>query len=114
MKLEQLIARGGFVSPEPVKVHVKWERPDPETGETLTDEFDVFVMRRSFGSVERLFTNGDDKSKSALLLSECIRLGENGEERLSYEQAYQLDPSLASELIGAYNSVHTAKTVPKT
>lgn len=51
---------------------------------------------------------GEDRSKSAKMLSECILLGEE-QEALSYEQAYQLDPSLAFALVQAVKDVGAPK-----
>lgn len=109
MKLEQLMARGAVVSAEPVKVDVKWTHDDPETGEEVVDEFSVHVLKRSFGAVERLWSAAEDKSRSAMIISECVRFGEAGEERMTYEQAYQLEPGLATVLLDAYSQVNAAK-----
>lgn len=114
MNVAQLITLGGFVGAAPVKVPVSWTRFVDEANEDVTDNFDVFVLKTSFGNVEKMWTSGDEKSKSAILITECLRFGENGEERLSYEQAYSLDPGLAAELMTAYNTVNSRRNVPKT
>ena len=114
MDLKQLVARGGFVATEPVKVPVKWTHIDEETNEEVTDEFEVFVHKTSFGNVEKMWTSGDEKSKAAILITECLRFGPDGAERMTYEQAYSLHPGLATELMGAYNAVNTRRATPKT
>lgn len=104
MLLKDLIDKGGFVSAEPVKKLVEWTREDG--GEIVTDKFSVWVLRQSFGNIEKLWTGPDDQSHSALMISECIRFGEKAEERMTYEQAYQLHPGLATVLMVAFNEVN--------
>jgi tail assembly chaperone len=75
----------------------------------------VFVKRQSFGSIERLFLgDDDDSSRSAAYIAATILLGDKGTEPLSYQDAYQLEPSLAKVLIEAINAVNgTGATEPK-
>ncbi len=103
MKLAELKEKGGFVSADLVAKEVKWTRGDEE----LT--FTIYVKRQSFGAMEKLFSAEGDQSKSAKFISECIFLGENGKERISYEDAYQLDPGLAAVFAQAVNEVNGAK-----
>lgn len=105
MKLSDL--RGAVVSGELVKKDIVWTRD--VDGEEVTDSFAVFVKRPSFGDVERIFVGGDDKSRSAAMISACIRMGEHGEELLTYDQAYQLVPSLAQLFSEAIKEVQTEK-----
>lgn len=107
MNLAQLQAAGAFVEAAPVKTSVTWTRKNA-AGEEITDIFDVWVRRRSFGTFERVAMLSEDRSKSAKMLSECVLLGE-AQEALSYEQAYQLDPSLAFVLIEAVKDVGAPK-----
>ena len=107
MNLAQLQAAGAFVEAAPVKTAVTWTRQNA-AGEEVSDSFDVWVRRRSFGTMERVAMLGEDRSKSAKMLSECILLGEE-QEALSYEQAYQLDPSLAFALVQAVKDVGAPK-----
>lgn len=106
MNLKELKARGGFISPIPVKRDVEWKHIDPTSGEEVTDKFSVFVKRQSFGAIERLFVANDDRSKSATFISECILLGDDAKDRMTYEDAYQLDPGLAAVLVKAINEVN--------
>lgn len=100
MDLNQLKSKGGFVDSEPVKKHFVWNK----SGEKV--EFDAFVVRQSFGDIEKMFSDEDDeRSRGAIMISEMIRLGENGEERISYGDAYRLDPGLASAFVEAINKV---------
>lgn len=105
MKLNDLKAMGGFVPAEPVKREVSWTREVDGKPETV--EFTVFVRRQSFGSVERLLhVENDDRSRSARFLSESILLGDDGKEKLSYEDAYRLEPGLAAVLMEAVADVN--------
>lgn len=114
MDLKQLKAKGGFVAAVPVPKEVTWKHHDEETGEETTDVFTVHILKQSFGSIERLFLGADDRSKSAAFIAECIRLGDGGKERMTYEDAYQLDPGLAAVLVAAANEVNgTGKSAPK-
>lgn len=105
MKLLEL--RGAVVSAELIRKDVTWTRT--VDGEELVDSFVVFVKRPSFGDVERIFVGGDERSRSAAMISACVRLGENGEETLTYDQAYQLTPSLAAVLGDAIREANSEK-----
>ncbi|MHA5806238.1 phage tail assembly chaperone family protein, TAC, partial [Pseudomonas aeruginosa] len=73
----------------------------------VTDTFDVFIKRSSFGAMERLFAQDDDKkSQNARYLAESVRLGEGGEEEIPYETAFNLDPALGFLLLQAVAEVN--------
>lgn len=103
MKLADLKAMGGFVPSAPVEREVTWK------GNTFT----VHVKRLSFGQVERLFlAEPDDRSRSARFLAETICL-DGGKTPLAYKDAYELEPSLATELMAAVNAVNETAQDPK-
>lgn len=106
MKLAELKAAGGFVSAEPIKVPVKWQR-----GEDVT-EFNIHVRRLSFGEFERIYVDPKDKerSRTAALISACVLLGDKADEPITYKDAYQLEPTLASALVNAITEVSRPKT----
>lgn len=113
MDLKQLKAKGAFVPKAPIPKEIEWTHTDPETGEEVTDKFTVHVKKQSFGSIERLFMGEDDRSKSAAFIAQCIRLGD-GQDEMSYEDAYQLDAGLAAALVKAINEVNsTGNAEPK-
>jgi hypothetical protein len=105
MNLRELKAKGGFIDATPVAKEVEWKHTD-DSGNEVTDKFTVHVVRLSFGDVERLFASGSDTSRAATFIERCIRLGD-GTERLSYDDAYALDPGLASVLVQAVNEVNS-------
>lgn len=115
MKLSDLQARGGFVVGGLIPREIVW--PHTIDGEEVTDIFTVFVERLSFGVIERAVNSmGNqrddvDRSVSAALIAAAIRLGDNGEERLTYDQAYALNPSLAKLLANAVNEVNEFQSV---
>lgn len=112
MDLAALKARGGLISAAPVPKDVEWTHADPETGEKVTDKFTVHILRHSYGAMERMVLGEGERSKGALLVSSCVRFGADGEEAMSYEEAYQLDPGLAAVLMKAINEVNAAKNSP--
>jgi hypothetical protein len=101
--LKQLNDLGAFVSEELVPKEIKFK---------LTDDGDehvaqIMVRRLSIGHYEAMW--GDVKentSKTARMLCESVRLGEDGAEKMTYEQAYQLHAKIAlamSEAVAAVN-----------
>lgn len=77
--------------------------------------FKAWVKQLAFGDVDRIRSapvdpEDPERSAQAMLISESIRLGEGGKERLSYEQAYQLKPSLAGALLKAIGEAATVKS----
>lgn len=107
MKLNDLKKKGGVIEPELVKEHIKWTHRDKETGEIITDEFDVFILKASWGAVSDVVSNdAPGYNASVGMIAECVKLGESGEENLSYEDAYALDNSLAQQFLAAVNRVN--------
>jgi hypothetical protein len=94
MNLAEIRNLGAFVSPDPVKVKVEWKE----------HQFDVWVKQFSFGELETLELNAEG-SRSARIISASILLGE-AKEPIQYEDAFRLDPQLASKLIEAFNKVN--------
>jgi hypothetical protein len=112
MRLADLQARGAFVSKEPTRRELTWFHVDPDTGEKIADSFSVWVVRPSYGDIETrvALAGAGARAAQSAAIAACIRLGENAEEQMTYEQAYQLDPSLALLFIKAIND---AGVIPK-
>lgn len=103
MDLQTLREKGGFVPLAPVQREVTWQ-PD-DGGDPVT--FTVLVRKLSGADRELLrdkFTNG--RSAAATVVSEAVMLGEEGKERLTYEQASQLELNLLGVLVEAFESVN--------
>lgn len=109
MKLSELKEKGGFVSAKPVKKDVVWKRK--VDGEEVEDSFSIFVRPMSYGDIEKIFIDPKDeeRSRTAALLAESVLLGDDGKERLSYTDAYQLCPSLAAALSKVVSEVNATK-----
>lgn len=113
MKLKELKAAGAFVEAAPVKKPIKWPHLD-ENGDPVTDEFTVLVKRQSFAVIEKLYAPGEGedeaavakRSRNAKLISECVLLGEKGDEQIPYEDALNLEPNLAFALLNAVHEVN--------
>lgn len=106
MKLADLKAKGGCIDPAPVRKTITWKHT-VENGEEVTDTFDIWVTRLSFGVIDRLSkVNSTDRSSNAELIAASVRLGESGDEPLTYEIAYSLNAALALELVRAVAEVN--------
>lgn len=128
MNLEQLRDSGGLVSEQPVKTEITWRR-ETEEGEQETITCDIHVVRLGYGDYERLFIplqqhlakKGDGqqdedgpqhfdedsrRSLNAELIALSVRLGDEVNERLTYDMAYRLVPSLATAMLGAIHRVN--------
>lgn len=117
MDIEQLKSRGAIVKAGLTPVEVTWRHEDEETGEEVSDTFTVFVKRLSVGWLERAFTEvarNPNLSRSAAIISEGVRFGENGVEKLSYEEANQLHYGLARVLTSAFDKINQPKEVADT
>lgn len=103
--MKELRALGGFVSDKPVKKEIKFTIDDG-------DELSAFIHVRklSVGDVEALFiTDKEERSRTAKLISEAVTLGDDGKEKISFQDAYRLHTSLAAAMVNAFNEVNSSK-----
>lgn len=108
LKLADLKARGACVDTAPVRRSVTWLHT--VNGEEITDTFDVWVTRVSFGTIDRMSAaQQSERSRNAELIAASIRLGEHAEEEVTYDIAYSLHPMLALELVRAVGEVNRLK-----
>lgn len=101
MKLEDLKSAGAFVKDAPVKKSITWRNLEGKT-----HKFDVLVKRRSYGQIEETLTT-EGKARGAITIAESV-MGDDGAAVFTYEEAYNLEPTLASKLlkvIGEVNAV---------
>jgi hypothetical protein len=116
LSLESLAGNGGIVDTRLVKVTKAWKRFDEKAGETVEDDVSFFVRRGSYGDFAR--TRADSEKAGVLpdvlMVAMCVRLGEDGGEQMTYEQASSLDPSLFAVFRDAvYEAYDGAKADPK-
>lgn len=101
MRITDLKSEGGFVSSKLVAKTIKWDAEDKQ------HEGEIFVRRVSFGTIDQIMGRDDsDQGMNTALIVETIRLGEKGEEQLTYDQAYQLEPNLAAAMVEALMEVN--------
>lgn len=117
MNKKQLKARGGIVATAPVKKEIRWKHQDDQTGEEVEDVFDVHIKKLSFGMVEMALQPHlglGQRAGKAALIAEAILLGDGSDpaERFTYEEAFQLKPTLAYQLYRAIADVNSLP-VPK-
>lgn len=117
MNLATLLAKATVKKENLVKKSVKWERTDAETSEELIDEFDVHVVTNlSFAAQDRILLGENrqmDTSQMARAISERIRFGEEGDEKMTVGQAAHLEPSLGWALVAIIGEVTKAQPDPK-
>ena len=94
MNIEQLRTAGAFVDSAPVKTSITWKE----------HQFDVHILRLSFGDMERISASGNS---TVNLIANAILLGEE-KQPITPEDAARLDISLAAKLIEAVNEVNAA------
>ena len=103
--MKELKAKGGIVSSVPVKKEIKFKLDGD-------DEFtaSIFVKKLAIGDYESLFlVDGEERSRTAKIISEAVTLGDDGKEKISFKDAFQLHPALAGAMIVAFNEVNAAK-----
>lgn len=96
LNLSQLRAAGS-VSREPIKREVTWERPGDD-GETLSDTFDVWVIRSSIGTELAIHKEAEkDREYVLTALSKRVMLeNEKGKQiLLPYDEWAVFDATLA-------------------
>lgn len=105
--------RGGFVSAQPIKREVTWSHVTPQ-GEKVDDKFHIHVISRSAGVMNQIRrASKEGKDEMALTISAFVRLGEAGDESISYEEALQLDDGLQIVLVNAVSRHWAGRADPK-
>lgn len=102
INLNDLLAKATVNSSALVKRPIEWKRQG-ENGELITDNFDVFIVSDiSFAASDRIYLGDNtDSSRQIRSIVERIRLGEEGTERLTIEQASNLEQNLGWALFSA-------------
>lgn len=101
--LKDLLAKAS-ITQKLIKRSIEWKIVNEETGKAETQTAEIFIVERvSFASSDRIYFGSRDQSDQSMMarnIVERIRLGENGEEKFTLEQAQ----SLRSELGWALTS----------
>lgn len=108
MNLKELKEKGGIVDASLVKKTVSWTHLD-ENGNEIQDVFDVHIRRLAYGMVESMLrpdSSGKNRSVTLLLISSAVVFGEDADEQLTYDEAYQLESGLTAALIEAVKEVN--------
>jgi hypothetical protein len=107
--LSQLKAAGGVVAREPHLITVEWEHDGD------TDTVDVWVVKASLGKMLKL-SDVKDRDQLALTLSETVFLADDKgkPQPMSYDVAFQLDPTLGMAILNAIGSERTKNSPPQT
>ncbi|WP_375591602.1 phage tail assembly chaperone family protein, TAC [Chitiniphilus eburneus] len=116
-RLRQL---GGFVPVGRVREEIRWTQVGDDgqavrgdDGEPVELTATIYVRRQPFGLLDRLMAAGnDERSRSAVLISESVFLGDDGSERITYDEAYQLRDGLAAAMLLAINRVNGRFAAP--
>jgi len=114
MDLKQLEEKGAFISDSLVKTSAIWRRFDKESEEAVEDEVSFFVRQASWVAYQEIGKqakeSAEDVNPEALLIAACIRVGEKGEESLSYEQVISLDAGLFNIFHNAVKELYSPKS----
>lgn len=97
---------GGFRSGKPIEREIRFKLDDGAEHVAT-----IHVKRLSVGETERAFLDavGSDLSRAAKIISECVTLGEKGQEKIPPAEADKLHPQLAKAMIDAITEVNGKK-----
>jgi len=112
MKLEDIEKNGGFVDGTLIKKSGIWKRINAETGGLDDFEFEYFVKLSSWLEYQDIFKGlnaANGLNPECLSIVACIRLGEDGSEKLTYEQAAKLDSGLFNAFRAGISELYAAK-----
>lgn len=111
--LSDILAKA-TVSSELVKRPVVWEKTDSE-GNKTEEKFDVFVVSdASFAAVERIYLGDSENSgQMGRTICEYIRFGEDGSQKMTTEQASNLDPTLGMAFMTTLRKFREEKEAAK-
>lgn len=101
--LKELKALGGVIADAPVEKSITFKIDEQEYAAK------IYIKRLSIGDHEKLIGHIQGEERTAHLISTAVMLGDGGKERISFKDAYQLHPSLAEAMLGAFNEVNGPK-----
>ena len=111
MVLADLQKTGGVVSRERIPAEIQW-RDVGEDGTFVPKAYRVFIVQPSYGDIELMAQEGGGNRRAVQVatVAACVRLGEKGDVQLTYEQAFDLHPTL---LLAMYAAIDKTGFVPK-
>lgn len=111
MKLADLEINGGIVSGELIPKKGIWKRFNEESQEVEDFQVEFFVKRCSWLEMQEAIktVEGEQANPELLTIAASIRLGENGEEQMSYDLAAKLDAGLVNVFRIAIAEVYAKK-----
>lgn len=104
--LEEFRAAGAFLDRAPVQKVIKFALGGEE------HEATIHVLRLSLAQQERMYakladkSGGDDPKMRAVMIATLVRLGENGDEQISIDEARDLDATISNAMIEAIGEVN--------
>jgi len=108
MNKAELAKLGALVPPAPIKRTVSWQPPE---GDEVS--FEITVLPKTAGAMFRgreMAREGEvaegSREAHAVYLATFLRLGVNGEEQFTYDEAYALEPSFFDVLMRAVVDTH--------
>lgn len=102
--IKDLQALGAFVSDQTVEREIAFKIGGEDYKAT------IHVRRLSAGDYEELILSQQKgRSSMAEIISKAIRLGKDGRESMTFEQAYKLEQSVATAMVNAFNEVNASK-----
>lgn len=109
MDLQQLRELGGFVPPTPVKKPVTWQ-PIGEDGLPVgaVVNFTVHIKKHSIPEYHRMQDEARAKRRNILaaIIAESVYFGDDAKQRVTYEEASALDPTLQICLWRAFEDIN--------
>jgi hypothetical protein len=96
---KQLRETGGIVSKEPVKRAIAWKTVDPETGEEVDFDAEVYIIKQGSGAMLEIMADESKEQVCVLLSKSVLLLDDKGKLALiDFDDAYRLDAPLRTAL----------------
>lgn len=96
---------GGILTGEVIERPVEWATLDKD-GKEVTHKFIVGIVKLGIAATERIYASNKEQSRWAMMVHEAIRLGADFKQRISYEDACNLDQGLFAALSEAAASIN--------
>ena len=102
--LKELRSLGGIVDPKPVQKDITFRIGEDDVTAS------VYIKRLGVGEYEAIRESREDsKSLTALIIATAVTLGDEGKEKIPYDVAFNMAPSLANALVLKFHEVNNPK-----